>query len=349
MFNIYNKKYMKTVLSLDGGGIRGIISSYILCHLENQLKYIANNNEIKLADYVDFVAGTSTGSIIGSLMLTPSLDNKKSAQYSMCEIVYLYTKLGPNVFSNSIWNKIRSLWGLIHPKFSKTYIEDSLLDMLGEIEMKDLIKPCLFTGYDIDKRRINIFTNNDMNKKYHYYQVKDIIRGSTSIPAFFPPAYFKINNDYNTLIDGGVFANNPALVAYTEISKTCFDSKKPESFYPSDVLMISIGSGRGGIESYKYSKVKKWGMAKWLIPILDILLSAASDVVDYQIKKLFESYYVPENYYRINPTIKYGSNSAVDTSEKNMQNLITDAKNYIESNRIYLNDLALKIYENKST
>ena len=64
------------LLSLDGGGIRGIISCVILKYIEDKLKEIHDENA-KIGDYVDFIAGTSTGALIASLLLSPSDDNPK--------------------------------------------------------------------------------------------------------------------------------------------------------------------------------------------------------------------------------------------------------------------------------
>jgi patatin-like phospholipase/acyl hydrolase len=337
---------MKIILSIDGGGIRGIVPAAILNYLETRIRLIRKDDRIKIANLVDLVAGTSTGSIIGSLMIIPE-EKKKRALYSMKDIMDMYVEMGPEVFKKNRWHSIKTLWGLIGPKYSASNIEDPLIQMLDHYKLKDLIQPCVFTGYDIDKRRVNIYTNKDKNEKYADYYVKDVVRGSISIPAFFRPAYFQEGPDLNTIIDGGVFANNPSMVAYIEASKTLFDHEDAKEMDPNDLLVISLGTGLGERTKYPYEKTKRWGAAQWFFPILNILLSASSDIVDYQMNKLFAAYGRPDNYKRINPPLEYSSNSATDGSRENITNLIKDANAYIDNNREFLNVLAREICDIK--
>jgi len=219
--------------------------------------------------------------------------------------------------------------------------------MVDHYKLKDLVQPCVFTGYDIDKRRVNIYTNRDKNEKYADYYVKDVVRGSTSIPAFFRPAYFQEGTDINTIIDGGVFANNPAMVAYIEASKTLFDNKGVRDINPHEMIVISLGTGMGEKTKYPYKKTKRWGAAQWFFPILNILLSGSSDIVDYQMSKLFAAYGRSDNYKRINPPLVYSTAPSTDGSIENITNLLKDANTYIEKNKELLNVLAREICDIK--
>jgi len=215
---------------------------------------------------------------------------------------------------------------------------------MGHHKMKDLIRPCLFTGYDIDKRRVNIYTNKDKDQKYANFYVKDIVRGSTSIPAYFPPAYFNDGMDIHTIVDGGVFANNPSMVAYIEVSKTIFDfDEKMDKFDPNDIMVISIGTGKSKKKSFPYKKSKRFGAIKWLFPVIDIMLSGASDVVDYEMEKLFRSYRRSDNYIRINPPLNFSTAPSTDASPENITNLLKDVNAYIKENRFFLDNLAEEI------
>jgi len=336
---------MKIVLALDGGGIRGIIPATILDYLERKIQEIQEDKRIRLADLVDLVAGTSTGSIVGALMLTPSSKNPRAPKYTFHKIVEMYTEMGGDVFKKSFWHQVKTLWGLFGPVFPASNIEAKLVQMLGHYHMKDLIKPCLFTAYDIDRRRVDIFTNNDINEKYASYYVKDVVRGSTSIPAYFPPAYFQEGATINTLVDGGVFANNPSLVAYIEASKTLFGKDHPKNLDPNKIMVISLGTGVGSPKQYPYAKSKKWGMANWVFPVIDVMLSGASAVVDYEMKRLFEAGRRPENYKRINPVLQYSTEPGTNASKENITNLLKDANAYIAENEEFLDTLAREIID----
>ena len=336
---------MKIILSIDGGGIRGLVPAAILDYLEKKIQEIQKDPRIKIASLVDLVAGTSTGSIVGSMMILPCPDKPKRPKHTMQEIVEMYVEMGPDVFKEHFWHNVKTLWGLIGPKFPASNIESPLLRMEDHIKLGELVKPCLFTGYDIDKRRVNIYTNKDVNEKYANYYVKDIIRGSTAIPSYFPPAYFRDGIDIHTIVDGGVFANNPSMCAYIEASKIPFKGKKPKNLLPKDVLVISLGTGRGKRKGFPYNRAKRYGKAQWLLPVIDVLLSRSSDVVDYEMQKLFGGYQKSENYLRINPPLHYSTAPSTDASKENITNLLKDVKAYIDSNKTFLNDLAQQIID----
>ena len=87
------------ILSIEGGGIRGIIPGTILCYLEEQLQ-LKDNSHLKLGDYFDFIAGTSTGGILSCIYLIPTKDGK--AKYSAKDALDLYLDHG-NKFFNHIY------------------------------------------------------------------------------------------------------------------------------------------------------------------------------------------------------------------------------------------------------
>lgn len=340
---------MKIILAIDGGGIRGIVPASILDYLEKKIQEIKKDKRIRIGNLMDLVAGTSTGSIVGSLMLLPrEKDSKKNSlnlpKYSMEEITKMYIKMGPGVFKSHFWHNIKTLWGLFGSKFPASNIEPELLQMMDHYKMRDLVRPCLFTGYDINKRRVNIYTNKDKNEKYANFYVKDIVRGSTSIPAYFPPAHFNDGADFHTIVDGGVFANNPSMVAYVEASKTIFDpDEKLQKFNPHDLLVISLGTGKSKKKKFPYKKSKNFGAVKWLFPVIDIMLSGVSDVADYEMEKIFKSYRRPDNYIRINPPLNYSTAPSIDASKKNITNLLKDVNVYIKDNKKFLDNLAEEI------
>lgn len=336
---------MKIILSIDGGGIRGIVSATILSYIEKKIQQITQNPRLRLGDLVDFVAGTSTGSIIGSFMLIPN-ENRTHPMYSMDEIINIYFDLSENIFKKKIIHNLKSGFGLFGPKYPDSNIEEPILKYLNHYKMKDLLKSCMFSGYDIEKRRANFFTNNDDAEKYGHYYVKDVVRGSTSIPSFFNPVQFHDGVDVNTIISGDFFASNPSLAAYVEISKTIFKSGEiSKKRKLQDIIVISIGSGKIKQTSFNYKKTKKWNKSKWMIPILDIILNSNAEVVDYEMRRIFETYDLMHNYNRLNPPIINGDLCSLNVSKKNLINLIKDAENYIKNNERLLNTLAREIVD----
>lgn len=334
------------VLAVDGGGVRGIIPATVLAYIENKLIEKTGNPDVRISDFLDFVSGTSTGSIITAMAITPKEKDKPPRK--MDEVVQLYFQLAGDVFKKDWKRNLKTLWGLFGTKYSVTPLNNLLLEKLDHWKLNELKLPCAFTGYDTARRRPMIYTNRDDREKYGDYYIKDVVRGSTSIPSVFKPAYFRDGVDINTIIDGGVFANNPSMVAYIEMLKTneivdkfVKEKKGPQvsQLNPQNVIMLSFGTGQGELKTYPYDKIKKWGMVKWFVPVLNILLQGMSEVTNYEMRKLFEVWAADENFIRINPAITLGSTNGEDASPENMKLLHQDALNYISDNRDLLNDI----------
>lgn len=338
------------ILSVDGGGVRGIIPATVLSYIENKMIEITGNPKTRISDFFDFAAGTSTGSIIVAMAITP--EEKDKPPRKMDEVVELYFELASEVFKKDWKRNVKTLWGLIGTKYSVKTIDEILLQKLNHWTLNELKLPCAFTGYDTAKRRPIIYTNRDDREKYGDLYIKDVVRGSTSIPSIFRPAFFREGVDINTIIDGGVFANNPSLVAYIEMLKTkeiankfikTDEGAQVNQLNPTDVIVLSLGTGLGNLTTYPYDKIKKWGKIKWFVPILNILLQGMGDVTSYEMNKLFEVWNAKENYVRINPDIKIGSSDGEDASAANMKHLHQDALNYISDNRGFLDNLANRL------
>lgn len=327
------------ILSITGGGIRGIIPAAILAYMES---YINRNNDedsyISISELFDFVAGNSTGSIVAASSIIPSTKDPNKPMYKMQEIVDNYYNMGPQVFHASFFRNIKTLYGLFGPKYDIKELEKNFNNQFLNYRLSDLTKPCMFTSYDIKTGHPRIYTNSDENKKYNNYLVKDVVRASTSVPTYFKPAYFKYNNDINTMVDGGVYANNPSLCALIEVSKTKFNNKPPQQYNPEDILLVSIGTGYKNInEGYDYKKSKRWGKVQWVLPVINVMLSAQTEAITYQLLKLFSGAHSMLNFKYINPVLNYSNYDFTDASKKNIDNLLLDAKTYIEKNKYQLN------------
>ncbi len=339
------------ILSLDGGGIRGIISCVILKYIEEQLQYQDNANS-KIGDYFDFIAGTSTGGLITALLLFP--DSEKRAKFSVEEALNLYAKKGEDIFNVPFFQHLLNPFGLLKEKISDKNLEEQLEEIFGNLELKNLIKPCLITSYDITARRAQFFTSHDAENPIKNFYVKDVCRATSAAPTFFEPAL--ISSFYEqqyTLIDGGVYANNPALCAYAEARKINFstllnDINKPDCPSIKDMIMVSIGTGTV-LKPYYYNDLDNAGKLKWITPLIDILLSSNVETVDYQVQKMFETLGVKnsQNYHRIKPDLKKASPEMDETSKENVFNLIQAGLSYINDNEAKLNEIVKKLIKNK--
>ena len=286
------------ILSIDGGGIRGIIPGQILVSLEKKLKKRSKKPDGRLCDYFDLIAGTSTGGILTCLYLTPDKNSPKRPRFSSEEAVELYLERGDEIFDVSFWQKIKSGGGILDEKYSADELEESLRDYFGDLKLSELLKPCIVTSYDIKRRRTHFFTKQKAEKKQgRNFYVRDVARATSAAPTYFEVSQIKSLTNINyPLIDGGVFANNPTLSAYAEARK--FPGKPTAK----DMVILSIGTGNIK-KPYYYKEAKDWGLIQWIKPLIDIIMSAVPETVDYQLRKIYDAINKPKQYVRISPDL----------------------------------------------
>lgn len=340
-----------TILSLDGGGIRGIISCIILRYLEELLQQKDHPNA-KLGDYFDMISGSSTGGILASVLLYP--DDNKRAKYSIKKAFELYTEKGEDIFNVSLWESLVNPFGLFSERISQDNLERQLKDFFGDLELKDFIKPSLITSYDIENRKAKLFNTINAQQSQQNFLVRDVCRATSAAPTYFAPVQIKSKyGQFFSLIDGGMFANNPALCAYAEARKIPFADIFKNPFkpnYPSvnDMMIVSLGTGTE-MKTYAINKYKNVGKLAWISPIIDILLSANAETVDYQLNQMFMTLGKrnQQNYYRINPSLKTASPEMDNVKKKNLEALIQAGLCYVEENDVLLNQIADKLIKNK--
>ena len=311
------------ILSIDGGGIRGIIPGQVITVLEKKIQDKIENENAKIADYFDMIAGTSTGGILTCLYLVPGVDNRP--KYSAKDAVELYLNRGHDIFDITFWQKMKSGGGLTDEKYDAAELEESLKDYLGDLKLSQLLKPCLITSYDVFNRKAMFFNKFDAesHEKDNFF-VKDIARATSAAPTFFECARIKSMTDIQyALVDGGVFANNPTMCAYAE-------ARNKFTFKASNMAILSLGTGFVKTPYY-YKEVKNWGLIEWVKPLLDIMMSGVSETVDYQLKQIFDAVDKPNQYLRINTPLKLSSSEMDNVTKENLSALKEEGEMLAES------------------
>lgn len=320
------------ILSIDGGGIRGILPGVILLEIEKKLKTETGNQEARIADYFDFLAGTSTGGILSLAYLIPGKNNRP--KFTADDAVNLYLERGDEIFDISFWQKVRSAGGIIDEKYQADNLEETLQDNFGETYLNELIKPCIITSYDIRNGKPHFFKQHKSSNDIFNFKVKDVARATSAAPTYFETARVKnISGSPFPLIDGGVFANNPAMVAYSEARTMDFgEIKKPAA---KDMMILSIGTGSTS-KQYAYKSAKDWGLAQWVKPLIEIMMSASSQTVHYHLKQIFDtlSTDLKSNYYRLEPQVISADAEMDNASIANMKKLKEDALSYLSKEDI---------------
>ncbi|MCO6359243.1 patatin-like phospholipase family protein [Roseivirga pacifica] len=328
------------ILSIDGGGIRGIIPGTILNYIESEIQKRTNNPDSRLADHFDLVAGTSTGGILTCTYLM--CDENGQSKYSAADALNIYLERGGDIFSLSFWRKLWTIFGIRRPKYSVDALESALHDYFGDTMTADLKRPCIITSYDIRDRKAVFFNKVDgVNNPVRNYKVKDVARATSAAPTYFKPARIKSAIDAPlVLVDGGVFANNPALCAYAEARTLNFGKQDTpgDIAFPSaeDMFVLSLGTGTEQ-EPYYYDKAKNWGMVSWIQPIIDIMMSGNSETVDYQLKQMFKAVKKQGSYHRIQPSLHNAKSQMDDVSPQNLNALHEAGLVYIANNEEKIN------------
>ncbi len=336
------------ILSIDGGGIRGIIPGTILNEIELRLQKKKGDPKARLADCFDLVAGTSTGGILACGMLIPDTNGK--AMYTMQDVVNIYLDRGDEIFNVTTAQKIKSGFGLADEKYDNTELKEALKDKFGDVWLKDLIKPCLIPAYDTKRRESKFFNQVDAKKETaKNFLVREVAQATGAAPTYFEAARIKseLSVPY-PLIDGGLFANNPAMCAYAEARTMKFPDKGIDMPKAKDMFMLSIGTGSVK-KSYPHNVVKDYGLAEWIKPLIDIMMSANSETVHYQLRLMFDTVVRAgqnPDYVRIEPTLLSASPDMDDASEENMTHLKEAGLDYVASNSDEIDTIVDKLLEN---
>ncbi|HEX5555858.1 MAG TPA: patatin-like phospholipase family protein [Chitinophagaceae bacterium] len=337
------------ILSIDGGGIRGVIPGVILSYVERQLQ-AKDHSDRKIGDYFDFIAGTSTGGILACAYLIPGPDGH--AMHGADDAVNIYLKEGGDIFHRDLMKKIVSGFGLLDEKYDATELEKDLGGFFGEAMLRDFIKPCLIAAYEITARKAHFFNSAQAAEPLYNFKVSDVARATSAAPTYFEPAQIhSVAGQAFSLIDGGVFANNPALCAYAEVRKMEFSkllgADKPDLPSAKDMLIVSLGTGTVK-NPYYYKDFKNAGELKWLQPIIDILMSGNAETVDYQLMQMYKTLNVTDqqDYYRLEPSLREALPDMDVATPLNLENLRQAGLWFIDQNKPKLDEMIDKLLVN---
>jgi len=263
------------ILSIDGGGLRGIIPLIILDKIEKMTGK-------KIHELFDVIIGTSTGGIIAT-GLTATKDGINPC-LSINDMINLYTTNGEKIFpsSNNIFTKsYRSVKTLFRPIFSNKELYNHLDKYFGDLTLKDTLKPIILTSYDIKHNEVLMFKSRKANLPTYNAKLKDICMATSASPKYLPSYKINFGGSDRVCIDGGTYINNPSMAGIVDVlnNKYSFDVKV------EDIELLSLGTGLFS-EFLGYENTEKWGIIKWASNIATLMLQATSKSVDYECKQL---------------------------------------------------------------
>ncbi|KAK1436575.1 hypothetical protein QVD17_02356 [Tagetes erecta] len=329
-----------TILSIDGGGVRGIIPSVILDCLERELQRL-DGEDARVADYFDVIAGTSTGGLVTAMLTAPNEEGRPI--FAAKDVKNFYLEHCPKIFphdSNPLAPAAKAIKALSGPQYDGEHLHNVIQEKLQETRLRDTLTNIVIPTFDIKRLQPVIFSSYQLTKNPSLdAKLSDICIGTSAAPTYLPSHSFQTDNsegklprEFN-LIDGGVVANNPTLVAISEVTKeiTCgspnFFPIKPMEY--GRFLVLSLGTGTAEFqERYDATKSSSWGILGWLAgggstPLVDVFTQASGDMVDYHISTVFQALHSQENYLRIQDDTLSGDLASMDLStEENLQNLV---------------------------
>ncbi|KAH0994603.1 hypothetical protein GBA52_018467 [Prunus armeniaca] len=221
-----------TILSIDGGGVRGLIPVTILTFLESELKTL-DAKDARVANYFDVVAGTSTGGLVTAMLTTPNGENRPLKQMKSKHFIL-----------NRKWAEwletltfVKWVEKALRPKYNGTALHDIIKKVIGKARLHETITNVIIHSYDIKFLQPVIFSTlkakHDPSKDD--VRLADVSIATSAAPYYFPPCYFEhkpsngVPRKFN-LIDGGVAANNACTLDDSlKYSEAALDNSRREN------------------------------------------------------------------------------------------------------------------------
>lgn len=313
-------RYLR-ILSIDGGGIRGIIPGQVLVTIEKKIQKHTGNSNARIADYFDLIAGTSTGGILACAHLCPENSNRNEPKFTAKQVLDLYEKNGKEIFHTPFLKKLIPFRTYFTNKYPPRNIEPLLKQYFEDIKLSQLLKPCLITAYDTRRANIFFFRHQDalVNQARDFY-LRDVALATSAAPTYFEQAHiYSQNGIMYPLVDGGVVANNPTMTAYLQAQMTFMGFGK-RIVKTSDMVVLSLGTGN---VRTNYPRSKKQGQVAWAKPVIDIMMTGMYDITNFTMRKLFWN--CPNQYLRIEVDLSKNTNVNIemdDASKKNIEELM---------------------------
>jgi hypothetical protein len=266
------------VLCVDGGGIRGLISVRVIAAIEAKLAEKLGE-KVRISDYFHLFSGTSTGGLIALALTAPK-------EISSEELASFYTKDGPKIFDRGLVQEVSNPLGAVDPLYGLGELRKAVETNLGKSKISEATRDLLVTSYDMTKRQPFFFKRWKAREGDYDPPIADAALATSAAPTYFPSHGIELpgESEERALVDGGVFANNPAIAAIAEALGRASD--EPAALSLEDLFVVSIGTGRF-VTGFSQKDVSGWGGLGWIAggggepPILSALLGGSADGANY--------------------------------------------------------------------
>lgn len=286
------------ILSIDGGGLRGIIPIRILQKVEELTGK-------RVHETFDMMVGTSTGGLIVACLTLRDQKQYDQVRYRLSEIADVYILQGHQIFPirNGFSRFLHGLTTFFKPAYSPDGLDFVLKQHINGHRIKDAFRPIMISTYDLNANEPVFFKSRhghaDKNCDARIY---DICRATSAAPTYLPAYTFNYRGDKLTGIDGGVYVNNPTMAAIAEISKHgksgYYKKKDGSAVNFDDIRVLSLGAGTytGSVSD---AQAVRWGKLAWIAQIIEIMMRGVNQSTHYESKEMLDD----GKYFRLNVNI----------------------------------------------
>jgi patatin-like phospholipase/acyl hydrolase len=299
------------ILAIDGGGIRGLIPAVVLADIERRTGR-------RTAELFDLIAGTSTGGILACALTRPG--ESGAPAFTAADLIGLYESEGPEIFHRSLVRRIESAGGLFDERYDDSGLNAALRRYLDGTRLSEAVTDLFITAYEIERRQAFFFRSSRARTDPAYdFTFVDVARATAAAPTYFEPVRVRDVGDTEgyALIDGGVFALNPAMVAYAEVAA----AGRAEEID----LVVSLGTG-SHTRRLALEDARGWGQLAWVRPLIDVVFDGIGETVDFELGQLLG----PERYVRLQISLEEASDALDDAGDRNLEALRREGARLVE-------------------
>ena len=339
-----NRKFR--ILSIDGGGLRGIIPLQVIKEVEKLTGEPVHKT-------FDLIAGTSTG---GLLTCALSFGDQETVigntrKYTLDEIQKIYEEKGKEIFPK--YRFVRKgyvyLKKWLRPQFKAENLNKILIEYFGENRLTSCLKPIFITSYNIHRNLPIYFTTREATlQDEKNSKLVEVCRATSAAPTYLPSFSFNFDSENVVCIDGGIVMNNPSIGALIEVlGNSDYKHYKIDGnrLDLKDISILSLGTGRTK-KNHKSASSHKWGRLNWIKPVIDISTAGPVRIVHNQIATIFSSSNLDKNYLRIDIDIDEQYSEMSDSSATTLSYLLNEAQSQISKNHTLKTKLEIFLSEN---
>lgn len=352
---IKNQRGKICILSIDGGGMRGILSGKALAYLEHSLKTKSGNPDARIADYFDVAAGTGIGGIFTAMLFGSKDDNRPIMKADdtwrfLADHGKKIYRFGNGSGGSGSGRGGGGGGGVFKRLFkggsgtaaSTAGLDKAMKETFTEkgrsLTLKDTLKPVLIPCYDLSSTAPFLFSRADALETDSFdFPLWEVCRATSAEPGLFEPVQMmSVDGQTKCLaVDGGLAMNNPTAAAITHV----LHNKQEFPFVRGveDLLVLSLGSGQLLEVSHDYEEVKNWRAKHWARPMARISGDGSADSVDQAIAMAFGQCR-SSNYVRIQANGsslgRCGPHVDTDPAPNNVKMLIAIAEDMLKQKNV---------------